>query len=965
MEYKIPPDIDFPTQGYHDKQDRSTGLSWESNEKRITTRKHLIFADSRDCVGTQSLIDAQTYFKANGGLEQLSLSITNATVTGINVLVTFSTVGYDAVINPIIENNKVYISRVQGMTVINGEWIITSLNTAVTATTGTFEIGPVTPNALYTGGGLIIRPADAGYPTVSDTDNTVYSNEMTINLEKKIKVVKSLSLIHAIIPRDIIPLQTYLPDFIEFSQFIPNDTPSGPTVRAATTANFNFTLSVIDGVNLVNFDRVLIKNQTNPVENGIYVLYISAGPTITYSRADDMFTGQSVILTVNYYVKVLEGTVNADTSWIVTAASGIVNTGSITWASLTDNPMSWDSYIPQLSVGLEASMIGFYSTPLELFRTYINGSFPLPNAHTPPPLQLWNPTVGGVTHQLQPYPFQTVPTYTSDTFNVLGRTGDFYLICSGYGLYDLNDWTYTAFGVSSFDATITNLIRRMLLYAIVSRQTYRDADYIDLVSNCFAIDVGSNDPSIFYGYGQFQRFIPGPGLGMAYQPGTRDGADPTVTRFDSPVPFPQFRGNVWGPYNGPGDRFQKMGVRDTLQDLYLNGDTVNLYGTAIIKPWVKTRDIPNDSTFGINFQSYIPITFGNFFDTTNPNILNAMRIRSNGYGALNVVQFGDNQTFTEIFLNAGGQGPDANGLPVAGLQDPATGGAWVENEVLDAAGTGVLNDEIAVANQYSSILASTMIVEQSSAAYVGTETAAGSTINARRAWADRGVDNGAFIDHINKYRSFITKELPNTNLIMRVFQAERDTNIQSSNANSMDAIFSCPIRLNLGSTSGTQEYIENIHAFLASSHGYWTKRYFAPVQSIHKLKIGFTTYNGTEIPLERMLQQRRSVIVSQQINRVFNTTAIDAVLKSTVTDFLFQDLNIPFLFDPLNPRLDGREKRNISLIFEAETYEYEAPGLYLQRVQDMLNAKTDKNNDDDDQLSILKASNYQQYSGLS
>ena len=104
---------------------------------------------------------------------------------------------------------------------------------------------------------FFIRPADPGYPRIQDSDNIVQGNQMNINLEKKLKVVRSLALVHAIIPRDIIPIQVYLPDFIEFTQFSEGDIPSGPTVLVATTANILFTEITIDGVALSNYDRIL------------------------------------------------------------------------------------------------------------------------------------------------------------------------------------------------------------------------------------------------------------------------------------------------------------------------------------------------------------------------------------------------------------------------------------------------------------------------------------------------------------------------------------------------------------------------------------------------------------------------------------------------------------------------------------------------------------------------------------
>ena len=223
---------------------------------------------------------------------------------------------------------------------------------------------------------------------------------------------------------------------------------------------------------------------------------------------------------------------------------------------------------------------------------------------------------------------------------------------------------------------------------------------------------------------------------MPYQPGTSDGADPTVTRTDSPLPFPEFRGNVWGPYNSPGDRFQRMGTRDCLQDLFLNGDMGNLFGNPIIKPWINPQDIITDPTIGLYFPSFITVTFGNIDDATNPNIVNAMRILSNGYGALDVKATGDSGTLTHRFQEAGGQGPDINGVPgTIGYSATVTGGAWVDNNVVG--GTGEFNDEIGIGSGAAD-KSTNITVEFSTAGGAPGDNSGTSPIVNRISWYDLG-----------------------------------------------------------------------------------------------------------------------------------------------------------------------------------------------------------------------------------
>ncbi len=101
-------------------------------------------------------------------------------------------------------------------------------------------------------------------------------------------------------------------------------------VRAATTANVNLTTdvdagSVLDGVNLAQNDRILLKNQTDASENGIYVVPATSGTATRSLDADS--TAELNAATV----KVLEGSVNADKTFTQTADDVVVDTDDQTW----------------------------------------------------------------------------------------------------------------------------------------------------------------------------------------------------------------------------------------------------------------------------------------------------------------------------------------------------------------------------------------------------------------------------------------------------------------------------------------------------------------------------------------------------------------------------------------------------------------------------------------------------------
>lgn len=94
-----------------------------------------------------------------------------------------------------------------------------------------------------------------------------------------------------------------------------------PSVRVATTGNHGLTgLTAIDGVTPVANDRVLVKNQSAPAANGVYVAAAGA-----WARATDAdATGE---ITPGAFWFVEEGTTQGKTQWRVE------NTGTITLGS--------------------------------------------------------------------------------------------------------------------------------------------------------------------------------------------------------------------------------------------------------------------------------------------------------------------------------------------------------------------------------------------------------------------------------------------------------------------------------------------------------------------------------------------------------------------------------------------------------------------------------------------------------
>ena len=107
---------------------------------------------------------------------------------------------------------------------------------------------------------------------------------------------------------------------------------SKPSVRVATVAAGTLASSfanaqVVDGITLVTGDRILIKNQAAPAENGIYV--VTAG---TPTRALDMDAWLEV---PGALIAVEQGSTNADTIWLSSAdQGGTLGTTAITFQNI-------------------------------------------------------------------------------------------------------------------------------------------------------------------------------------------------------------------------------------------------------------------------------------------------------------------------------------------------------------------------------------------------------------------------------------------------------------------------------------------------------------------------------------------------------------------------------------------------------------------------------------------------------
>ena len=101
------------------------------------------------------------------------------------------------------------------------------------------------------------------------------------------------------------------------------------TAVAGTLATSFADGQVVDGVTLATTNRILIKNQADATENGIYTVNASGAPT----RSTDMDNGSEF---PGAYVFVEQGTVNADTGWVCTNNAPVtLGTTNIVWTQFS------------------------------------------------------------------------------------------------------------------------------------------------------------------------------------------------------------------------------------------------------------------------------------------------------------------------------------------------------------------------------------------------------------------------------------------------------------------------------------------------------------------------------------------------------------------------------------------------------------------------------------------------------
>lgn len=197
-----------------------------------------------------------------------------------------------------------------------------SVNTANTATVS-FVSGEISDTVLY------IDQEISGLSTALTGSYTAADSTLSTNLTAAYQAADNAvvtSLTQDFQDADNVVLSTLRSEISAAAQGLDIKN----SARVATTGNITLSgTQTIDGVAVVAGNRVLVKNQTTAAENGLYV--VASG---SWSRAAD--ADEPAELNAGTFVFVEEGTVGADTGWVVSSNNPVtIGTDAMNWTQFS------------------------------------------------------------------------------------------------------------------------------------------------------------------------------------------------------------------------------------------------------------------------------------------------------------------------------------------------------------------------------------------------------------------------------------------------------------------------------------------------------------------------------------------------------------------------------------------------------------------------------------------------------
>lgn len=222
-----------------------------------------------------------------------------------------------------------------------------SSSTQISVSDTSVSTSPTT-GALVVGGGLGVSGDiyTGGILVIGSTVDAIDTSSGAVRIAGGLSVAKHAyfgELVHAVSGADLhnqrmvnlgtptLPTDAVTKEYVDsyVNGMSVKQSVSAGTTGPVTLATGVVVGSVIDGITLVAGDRVLVKNQTDPIENGVYV--VSSGG-LAPVRSADFAVGMDVS---GSYIFVEAGTLNRSNAWIVVGSTVLVGTDPISLFQFT------------------------------------------------------------------------------------------------------------------------------------------------------------------------------------------------------------------------------------------------------------------------------------------------------------------------------------------------------------------------------------------------------------------------------------------------------------------------------------------------------------------------------------------------------------------------------------------------------------------------------------------------------
>ena len=140
------------------------------------------------------------------------------------------------------------------------------------------------------------------------------------------------------------------------------------TAGVGATLTLGTPLTVLDGYTLLNTNRILIKDQANQIQNGVYT-WATGGTVLTRATDADTYGSGTNQLSLNDYFFVQNGTVNKGVAYVLSAPVGTITfgTSNIQFAEFSTSQV----YTGTAPINVSGTVISLTTVPVSLGGTNI------------------------------------------------------------------------------------------------------------------------------------------------------------------------------------------------------------------------------------------------------------------------------------------------------------------------------------------------------------------------------------------------------------------------------------------------------------------------------------------------------------------------------------------------------------------------------------------------------------------